>query len=64
MDVMVHMVDDLGYSRPIKQENLQGFVTEDGVFLDRVQAHRVASHAKQILPGRGKRRELYTEDLW
>lgn len=64
MDVMIHMVDNLGYQRPIKQENLQGFVTEDDVFLDRVQAHRVASQAKQILPGRGARRELYSEDLW
>lgn len=63
-DVMIIMVDQHGFPRPVGQEHIQGFITEDGTFWDRVQAHRLASHAKQIIPGRGGRRELYSEDLW
>lgn len=60
--VMWMMVDEKGYPRPVTGE--QGFVLEDGTFLDRVQSHRVASSTKQFLPGKGGRRELYSEDLW
>lgn len=63
-DVMVLMVGTYGFERPVKQEHIQGFITEDGMFWDRVQAHRLASYAKQILPGHGGHRELYSEDLW
>lgn len=60
--VISMMVGEKGYSRPVTGE--QGFVLEDGMFLDRVQSWRVAKHANQILPGKGGHRELYSEDLW
>lgn len=45
-------------------ESVQGFITEDGRFVDRFWAKQIAKVADQILPGRGETPELYSEDLW
>lgn len=42
----------------------QGFLDESGQYLNRRQALHVAEVMKQILPGKGKFYELYSEDLW
>lgn len=49
----------------------QGFVTSDGLFVDRETANRIAVEANQTLPTScngvpftAERRSLYSEDLW
>lgn len=43
----------------------QGFITNRGLFVDRVSAKLIAQVAGQILPGKDtKHKELFSEDLW
>ena len=42
----------------------QGFILENGEFVDRSEGLKIAKRENQILPGRGKEHQLYTEDLW
>lgn len=48
-----------GIAKPITGK--QGFVTNNGDFVDRTTAAMIALHAGQIV---GHRRELFSEDLW
>lgn len=52
----------LGHPRPIKGP--QGFVLEDGRFVDRIEGKEIAIRHNQILPGEGYRRQLFSEDMW
>lgn len=60
-DVIGHMVA-LGHPTPIKGE--QGFMLSDGSFADRRRALGNAVVNDQLLPGAGKRRWLFSEDVW
>lgn len=42
----------------------QGFLTSDGLFVDRFDACRIADAAGQIVRKTGSADELYSEDLW
>lgn len=61
-NVIWRMVRELGYTPPIIGE--QGFVTETGEFLNRIDAKAEAIRCNQILEGEGKHFELYSEDVW
>lgn len=58
--VIKHMVD-CGIEPPIFGE--QGFLTEDGTFVDREEARRIAIEAGQVV-NPDHPRELFSEDLW
>ncbi len=55
---IIHNIVLETYTSPIK--GIQGFVTEDGIFVTREQAARIAYEAGQI---KQKKSELYSEDL-
>jgi hypothetical protein len=42
----------------------QGFITGDGRFVTREEALAIALKAGQILPGKGLRPMLLSEDVW
>jgi len=42
----------------------QGFITNTGRFVDRVEALEIAVTADQIIEGRRLSRELFSEDVW
>lgn len=49
---------------PIPIVGEQGFLTSTGFFVDRKRAKDVAIVSEQVLDGRGKLPELFSEDLW
>lgn len=56
---------------PIPITGTQGFVTSDGLFVDRVTAMKIALEAEQLLPKScngvpytQENRQLFSEDLW
>ena len=52
----------ISFSRP---KPIQGFVTSEGVFVDRQEAFEIAVSCRQIKdPGPGKTRTLVSEDLY
>jgi hypothetical protein len=59
---IIRKMAEAGISIPINGE--QGFLTSDGLFVDRVRAKMIAALAEQIMPGRGQHRELFSEDVW
>ena len=62
IDVIVYLVEVLKFPKPISRG--QGFITNSGRFVNRLEALIIAKVANQILPGRGLRPQLYSEDLW
>ena len=54
-------IHDMGINRPF--EEIQGFLTDNGVFMDRETAFMYAMIAKQIVYPI-KFGTLYSEDLW
>lgn len=60
-DVIATMVIK-GYSTPIK--GIQGFILNDGTFVDRIEARKVAEAANQLLPRARESNKLYSEDVW
>lgn len=60
--VIKYMVKDLGHKTPIV--GLQGFVTEDGIFLNRIEAKLVALNHNQLLPNHHNGDELFSECVW
>lgn len=58
---------------PIPINGAQGFVTSDGLFVDRKRARLIAAHAEQIIkscvgrdgvPFQREHEELFSEDVW
>lgn len=49
---------------PIPINGEQGFLTNDGLFVDRRRALMIAQSAKQIIRGRAAVVELFSEDVW
>lgn len=43
---------------------LQGFLTSEGQFVNRVEAYYIAYNSGQLLRNTSGRPELYSEDLW
>ena len=50
--------------RNVALEGEQGFLTEEGDFVNRWRAHRIAFDAGQTTRPLSQRSELFTEDLW
>jgi len=46
------------------RHEVQGFVTDDGRFVDRKEAARIAIASKQIVATKFKDDELFSEDLY
>lgn len=61
---IIHRLAEEGYPTPIRGK--QGFVTDEGTFVDRAEAFKIALAAGQIPQERAakRRHELYSEDLW
>jgi hypothetical protein len=59
---VILLMASLGMPTPIRGE--QGFLLSDGRFVGREEAKLVAEAAGQMLPGRGKLTELFSEDIW
>lgn len=60
--VIKYMADELKHPTPIV--GVQGFITEDGTFLDRVMAKYVARYHKQLLDRASNLDELFSECVW
>ena len=45
-------------------DEVQGFMTSEGNFVDRVEAKRIASEAGQIKEDNFGLKDLYSEDVW
>jgi len=64
--VIRHMVNELGFSTPII--GVQGFLLENGTFVTRKEAMEIAvangQYDKWHQLVTGKRKLLYSEDLW
>ena len=53
--------------RPPLHKSIQGFMTHDFKFLDRIEAKKYAIECKQLIAGTEEfpdSTELYSEDLW
>lgn len=61
-NIIRFMANTLGFPTPI--DGQQGFITEDGSFVDRVSAKYIASWYKQLLPRASKSDELFSECVW
>ena len=42
----------------------QGFLTDEGRFVDRVEGRKIAIEADQLIPREGGLEDLYSEDVW
>jgi hypothetical protein len=51
-------------SKPVTKDAEQGFVTDEGVFVDRQEALKIAIENNQIITKHGAKDELYSEDLY
>lgn len=59
---IIHQLIKAGYPKPIR--GTQGFLTSTGVFVNRIEAMRIARAAGQLIPREGRTHKLYSEDLW
>ena len=58
---IINMLSEI-YPTPIKGE--QGFITNTGRFVDRIEAKVIAIRENQLIPRAGKTKRLFSEDLW
>lgn len=61
-DVIVKMAM-AGVPKPVTNGAIQGFVLENGEFIDRVEGLELAKENGQYKP-KYERNQLYSEDLW
>lgn len=59
---VIRAMDTAGIRIPIVGE--QGFLTSDGLFVDRRRALKIAAAAGQLTTTRERAYELFSEDLW
>ena len=59
---VIALMVEKGYSKPIKGN--QGFLLDDGTFVERIQAKEIAIQANQLLPRASRLKELFSEDVW
>lgn len=62
-DIINYMCEILKYKEPIGGKYIQGFVTNDGIFVNRIKGAQIALASKQIEHLRWSP-NLYSEDLW
>lgn len=62
-DIIASMDTIMGIDGPLATPDRQGFITDTGRYVNRVEARNIAWRAGQIISGsRGP--ELFSEDLW
>lgn len=61
-DVIVKMVQ-MGVPKPVTKDAIQGFISDTGKFLDRVEALKVVEANGQNIQ-EIYRSQLYSEDIW
>jgi hypothetical protein len=64
---VIELMSNLGIPWPVTKNTIQGFILDDGDFVDRRIGLCVAGRAMQFLPGKGHLkgiRELFSEDVW
>ena len=61
-NVIHYMVKELNHPIPIKGQ--QGFITENGTYVDRVSAKYIATWHNQLLPRESGLDELFSECVW
>jgi len=59
---VIRMMAKNGADIPVA--GVQGFLTDAGVFADRVEAKEIAINANQIIRESCKSNRLYSEDIW
>jgi len=59
---VIHLMAESGLPTPIS--GVQGFVTDGGRFVDRVEGLQIAKDAGQIIRECGDTSQLYSENLW
>lgn len=59
---VIRQMHDLGMHDPKKGE--QGFITSEGLFVNRKEAKLIAVAADQLLERASKQDELYSECVW
>ena len=62
-DIINYMCEILKYKEPIGGKYIQGFVTNDRIFVNRIKGAQIALASKQIEFLRWSP-NLYSEDLW
>lgn len=63
-DIIRHMVENYFIDKIRDAEYIQGFITEEGVFVNRWTAKKIATKAGQLLEREAGKDELYSEDVW
>ena len=61
-NVIHYMVKELNHPTSIRGQ--QGFITENGTFVDRVSAKYIARFHNQLLEREAGLEELFSEDVW
>lgn len=62
---IIHRLADTGFPTPVG--GIQGFLTNEGLFVDRKIGMVIATEARQLLPREGQHGiggDLFSEDLW
>lgn len=59
---VIGIMVEAGRPTPISGE--QGFLTNEGNFVDRIEAKKIAREAGQLLPTDRNLKILFSEDLW
>ncbi len=59
---VIHAMAEAGFPTPIRGD--QGFLTDDGVFVNRLEGFKIATAAGQILHKYGPADTLFSEDMW
>lgn len=58
------MDTEMGIAGSLATPQTQGFITDKGRFVNRVEAYYIAWKAGQLLNGEKPTPQLYSEDLW
>lgn len=61
---VIRRMDELGFDTLDVMPSDQGFLTSEGLFVERHEAARIATEAGQFEQGSRANPQLYTEDLW
>jgi hypothetical protein len=61
-NVINSLIEAKLFKAPITGE--QGFVTNKGRFVDRIEGLQIATDANQILEKHGNEGQLFSEDMW
>lgn len=58
---VIALMAKLGHKKPL---GIQGFITDKGKFVDRIEGLKIAKDNNQIIKKNGNAKMLFSEDLW